>query len=144
MDELKILASIRFANDWWILLLPCALIALDVVTGLVNAWVKHNFKSFKMREGLGRKFGEVMILVVGELLSVGLQLPPYVMAGFSAYIMLMEVVSIFENLVKLGVPVPKFIRNALDIANDIINGDNELSDESKEIIQDLINKRKEE
>jgi phage-related holin len=43
----------------------------------------------------------------------------------------MELISICENLEKLGVPIPKFIKKALMVANTEINEDDK-KDDSKE------------
>ena len=67
-----------------------------------------------MREGLVKKCGEITILAIGQLFTVGLVLPTYIMSGISFYIIFMELISICENLQKMGVPVPKFIKKALD------------------------------
>lgn len=88
--------------------------AIDILTGSLNAWAKSAFKSFKMREGLVKKCGEITILAIGQLFTVGLVLPTYIMSGISFYIIFMELISICENLQKMGVPIPKFIKKALD------------------------------
>ena len=88
--------------------------AVDILTGSLNAWAKSNFKSFKMREGLVKKCGEITILAIGQLFTIGLVLPTYIMSGVSFYIIFMELISICENLQKMGVPIPKFIKKALD------------------------------
>lgn len=124
MNELKaLLASVKFANDTWMFLIPGILMAIDVITGTINAWAINDFKSFKMREGLIKKFGEVIVLVLGELFTVGMNLPAGIMVGFSAYIILMELISICENLKKMGVPIPKFISKALSNAENTFEGD---------------------
>lgn len=110
----EVLSNLHFQNDWWTLLLPCVMIGIDFVTGLIYAWASRTFQSSKMRTGLSKKAGELAILVVGEALSVALCLPKYIMAGVSIYIVIMELMSIFENLDRMGVPVPKAIRNVVN------------------------------
>lgn len=141
MEEFKSLANIRFASDWWVLLLPCSLMAVDFLTGFIGAWLTGHLKSFKMREGLAKKAAEIALLIVGELITIGLLIPKYVLTGLSVYVILMEVVSLFENFDKLGVPIPKIIKKALGVAEDVITGE-ELSDESKDNIKKLIKERK--
>lgn len=113
-DFRKILENIEFANEIWVFIIPGVLMAVDILTGSLNAWAKSSFKSFKMREGLVKKCGEITILVIGQLFTVGLVLPTYIMSGISFYIIFMELISICENLQKMGVPIPKFIKKALD------------------------------
>ena len=130
MDVMNIdFSDVQFTNAYWVLFLPCALMALDVLTGVTHAWMTGHLKSYRMREGLGRKAGELTILVMGALFTAAISLPPYIMGFFSLYIIVMELVSICENLKKLGIPIPKFIDRALgNIENKIQNG----SDTKKE------------
>lgn len=109
-----ILDKVKFANEIWVFIIPGVLMAVDILTGSLNAWAKSNFKSFKMREGLVKKCGEITILAIGQLFTIGLVLPTYIMSGVSFYIIFMELISICENLQKMGVPIPKFIKKALD------------------------------
>lgn len=109
-----ILDKVKFANEIWVFIIPGVLMVVDILTGSLNAWAKSNFRSFKMREGLVKKCGEITILAIGQLFTVGLVLPTYIMSGISFYIILMELISICENLQKMGVPIPKFIKKALD------------------------------
>lgn len=126
MDVMNIdFSDVQFTNAYWVLFLPCALMALDVLTGVTHAWMTGHLKSYRMREGLGRKAGELTILVMGALFTAAISLPPYIMGFFSLYIVVMELVSICENLKKLGIPIPKFIDRALgNIENKIQNGSN--------------------
>lgn len=124
-----VLKQIKFANDFWVVMLPAILMALDIVTGFVNAWSKNDIKSSVMRQGLARKFGELVAIAIGQLFFYGVGLPKYIVAGISTYIILMELISICENLKKLGVPIPKFISRALASAEKQID---EIGDEEKE------------
>lgn len=110
----NILDKVKFANEIWVFIIPGVLMAIDILTGSLNAWAKSNFKSFKMREGLVKKCGEITILAIGQLFTIGLVLPTYIMSGISFYIIFMELISICENLQKMGIPIPKFIKKALD------------------------------
>lgn len=143
MEELKVLAGIKFANDYWVLLLPCSLMAIDFLTGFVNAWLTGHIKSYVMREGLAKKCGEVALLVTGEVLTLGLSVPVYIVAGVSVYIILMEIISLFENLEKLGVPIPRFVKRALGNVDDVIQGDN-LSEDTKKNLKKVIDKKRKE
>lgn len=116
-----VLSSFHFANMVWVLIIPCVLMAVDFAAGLLNAWLKGEVKSAKMRNGLGKKIGELVILLLGELFSYGMGLPKGLLEGVSLYIILMELLSIFENLAKLGVPIPSFFSKALEDASENIN-----------------------
>lgn len=114
MEDFKtLLDNVKFVNEIWVFVIPAVLMALDIITGSLNAWSKGDFKSYKMRQGLVKKCGEITVLMIGELFTAGMILPVYVMSGVSFYIIFMELISICENLQKMGVPIPKFIRKAL-------------------------------
>ena len=117
--------NLSFANYLWIFLLPCCLMALDFITGFVGAWAKRNIKSYVMRAGLAKKLGELVAITVGELFVVAFSLPRYIAGAISFYIVIMELVSICENLNKLGVTIPKPILRALGEVNDKIQNGNE-------------------
>lgn len=114
--------GVRFSENYWIFIIPVVLMLIDFATGIINAWATNHLKSFKMREGLSKKAGELAILAIGELFTVGLSIPIYVITFLSLYIILMEIISICENLKKMGVKIPKFIDNALDDAENKIDG----------------------
>lgn len=119
MDELlQFVSQFDFRNEWWVLFTPLIIMGVDIITGVVKAWVSKNFEASIMRTGLGKKAGEVAILIVGELLSYALNLPGIVMDAVSFYIIFMEAMSIMENVNQLGIPIPKFVRDAINNAND--------------------------
>lgn len=119
MEELLQFASrFDFRNEWWVLFTPLIIMGVDIITGVVKAWANKNFDTSIMRTGLGKKAGEAAILIVGELLSYALNLPDIVMNAVSFYIIFMETMSIMENINQLGIPIPKFVRDAINNAND--------------------------
>lgn len=123
-NAIELLKSLKFTNAFWVLIAPLVLMGADVVTGYLSAWVKGKVKSCVMRSGLVKKFGEITVLCLGKMFEFALGLPEIVMTVISGYIILMELVSIMENLIKMGVSVPKFVQKALtQTANEIQNDD---------------------
>lgn len=120
MDVIK---ELHFASRLWIIALPALFMALDICTGLVYAWESGTFKSSKMREGLGKKFGELTYIVIGVAVTVAMTLPEYLVIGIATYILFMELLSIVENCDKLGAPIPGFVRKALAQANESLQND---------------------
>ena len=119
MEDLYTLVSqFQFRNELWVLFIPLGLMAIDILTGVIKAWGQSDFKPSIMRAGLAKKAGEILILVAGEIISYGLNLPEAVMNAASFYIIFMEVMSILENLDKLGVPIPKFVKDAINNLDD--------------------------
>lgn len=125
-DILQFVSQFHFRNELWVLFIPLGLMAIDVLTGVIKAWAHNDFKSAIMRAGLAKKAGEIMILVVGELISYGMLLPDSIMNGISFYIIFMEIMSIMENLDELGIPIPKFVRDVINNVDDKLqHGDKE-------------------
>lgn len=136
MNNIKsFLEQVKFVNEVWVFMIPGILMAIDILTGSLNAWAKRDFKSYKMRQGLVKKCGEVTILGIGELFTIGMILPTYIMSGISFYIIFMELISICENLQKMGVPIPKFIKKALSDTEKALE-DKESVDSKKEDTDD--------
>ncbi len=104
---------LQFNNEIWLLIIPVLLMALDILTGYINAWKKHEIKSQKMRDGLGKKVAEICYIIIGFVFrfATGLSSIAYFL---SMYVTYMELVSILENADKLGVPIPKFISDKLN------------------------------
>lgn len=139
---IEVLQSFRFRNEWWVLVLPISLMAIDVVTGLLKAFVTKTFQSSVLRAGGCKKAGEVAVLGVGELFTCALVLPDYVMIMVSAYIVFMEIMSIIENVDKLGVPIPAFVRDVVNNVDDQLYN-HHLSEAEIAEIKELIEKNKE-
>lgn len=109
-DLREVMAS---AEDYKLLLLPFILMVLDFLTGITHAWATGHLKSYKMREGLNKKVGEICILLVGYIFTWTINAPKYLMIGLTIYIVIMELISLSENLDKMGVPLPKPLKKAL-------------------------------
>lgn len=110
---MEIFKDITFTHDWWALVLPCILMVLDIITGYYNAWKKKKVSSKKMRDGLGKKLAEIVYIVIGLVVSLAFNIKP---VGYfiSFYVIYMEIVSITENCEKLGLPMPKKIKDKLN------------------------------
>ena len=121
--NIEVFEAIHFKSNTWVFLLPLALMALDIITGLCKAYNMQDFKSKKMRTGLSKKIGEIAIIVIGELFQIGLCLPTYIMSCVSLYITFMELMSIMENLNTIGVPIPHFFKKVLKEVDESLNAD---------------------
>lgn len=94
------------------LIVVLLLIIIDMVTGMVQASINGVFDSTKVRQGLAHKCSEFVFIVIGilvdALLYVGVDLDlgitfnsPVTMVIMTA-IILMEMASILENLIKIN------------------------------------------
>lgn len=108
-----IVEAIKFRDDAWIFLVPFSLMVFDILTGVIHAWAIGHLKSYRMREGLSRKFAEISVLVIVQIFVYGMNIPKCILNFFSFYVCFMEIVSLCENLKKMGVKLPKFIDKAL-------------------------------
>lgn len=91
-------------------------IALDLLTGLIKAFKEKTYTSSVMREGLFHKCGSIICIGFGWLvdyaqtfIDIGVTLP--IAISICAYIILMEIGSIIENLGKINPQiVPKKLK----------------------------------
>ena len=91
-------------------LLACNI--LDILTGFLRAYDQKNISSKKIKHGALSKISIWCIIAVSMIVSSYLKtdLTTYV----TGYYLIMEVVSIFEN-VSVFVPVPEKLKNILEI-----------------------------
>lgn len=124
LNVVDVLKSVDFRDKNWIVICPSILMVIDFLTGLIDACLRGHLKSFKMRDGLNHKAGELSILLVGEMITYGMNLPLIYMKGISLYIMLMEIVSICENLDRMGIWIPKWVKKFFRNAKETIDNAN--------------------
>lgn len=122
MDEL--IKEFHFTSIIWTFFLPLILMILDIITGYYNAWKNKEVSSSRLREGLGKKCGELAYLILGIAFKFAIG-SNAVIYFISIYICFMEIISLTENCSKLGVPIPSFIKHQLKECNDIINEEGE-------------------
>ena len=78
-----------------------------------------------------------MIILLTALVVYSVQWPHQIIAIVSVYMILMEIISIMENLDEIGVPIPKWIEKTINnVATDIdIGTSNAISeDDMKRLI----------
>ena len=84
---------------------------LDILTGFLRAYDQKSVSSKKMRHGALSKISIWCVVVVSMIVS------GYLKTDFTTYVtgyyLIMEVVSIFEN-VSVFVPVPEKLKNSLE------------------------------
>ena len=100
---------ITFSAPYWEVLLPAIFALADVITGLLQAQINGTKNSSVMRKGLYRKAGEILIVGLAWVFCLATAFPIDLAGYIAAYIVLMEVLSISENLKLAGVPVPDWV-----------------------------------
>lgn len=114
MESIQQVANIiHFNASWKILIIPLILMGFDILTGFINAWKKKEIDSSKLRDGIVHKFGEMIIIILSLFLQYSLGLPKEISTFIAIYIVIMECISILENCEKLGVKVPKWLKERL-------------------------------
>ena len=92
----------------------CILILLDILCGVTAAARSRALDSSIMRDGLYNKVGELLLLSTATIVEFGLDIPPFdqlgippeVMGAVCAYIAVMELLSIIENICKINPELP--------------------------------------
>lgn len=89
--------------DWVLMIITCAFILLDIISGFVKACVNHDIRSGKMWLGIMKKAAYFIIMVLAILceygqqhIDLGLTVP--LVAPACALIILTELASILENV----------------------------------------------
>ena len=117
-------ALAALAEDYgMILLLGCAFISLDLVTGLAKAKISGTVSSAVGRKGFWRKSALLAALAFGICVD---KLMGVIIPGFASpvgrllglYIAVNEAISICENLNACGIRLPKILSSALESAGD--------------------------
>lgn len=110
--------QIHYTSMLWTFLLPAVAAAADILTGLIQAGINNCYNSSVMRKGLYRKLGELTCVILAYVVSVAISLPVNITAFVSVYIVIMEFISVLENLSAAGVPFPVWILRKLKKAAD--------------------------
>ena len=100
---------ITFSAPYWEVLLPAIFALADVITGLLQAQINGTKNSSVMRKGLYRKAGEILIVGLAWVFCLATAFPVDLAGYIAAYIVLMEALSVSENLKLAGVPVPDWV-----------------------------------
>lgn len=120
-------ALAALAEDYgMILLLGCAFISLDLVTGLAKAKISGTVSSAAGRQGFWRKAALLAALAFGICMDklMGVMIPSFaspVGRLLGLYIAVNEAISICENLDACGIRLPKILSSALESAGEKLN-----------------------
>ena len=129
MDWRYFVENFQFVSLGWAFILPISLEVIDFLTGYINACIKKERKSSIMRQGGGKKFGEAMCLLTAQLITWAMGIPTAFVYLVAMYISFMELISIIENVKKLGVPAPTGVDNVIDNIKDELFEDRDEQDD---------------
>ena len=106
-----------------VIILVCIMI-IDYITGMISAWVNAELSSKKGIIGIVKKICYLFAiaaamgidwLIYSGMTQIGIQLDYTIFFGVlvTIWLIINEIISILENLAKIGVPMPKFLVNVI-------------------------------
>lgn len=102
--------KLNFSNMIWQIITPLIFLGADVISGYIQAFINHNLDSSKMRTGLLHKVLLMIVIVLSYVIAYSFNI--HIISTFVCiYIIIMEIMSIAENLKKAGVDLGKLRRN---------------------------------
>lgn len=103
---MQIINTLHFSNLAWQVGAVFIFILGDFATGLISAVIQNNVDSKKMRQGLLRKILLVLIVFLSFVIEYTFSIS-VISDIVCAYIIIMEIISILENLKKAGIDLGK-------------------------------------
>lgn len=94
------------------------LIVVDILTGIIKATKTHTLKSAIFRNGGYKKFLIILIIVLAWSIDKVYFGNDILYSVSCTYYIANEMISITENIAKLGVPIPKKILSVLYSMNN--------------------------
>ena len=125
-----------FGVHWYLFVLFLALNIADWLTGWMKSKINKKENSVKGWQGVLKKLGYwIMIFLafgisaglieIGTVIGIDLQITTLLGWFVLASLMINEIRSIIENLVEAGYNVPAILVNGLEVADKLINKDNQ-------------------
>ncbi|MEC0183626.1 phage holin family protein [Paenibacillus peoriae] len=93
---------------WW-------MVIIDFFTGWAAAWINGELKSRKGFYGIARKVAIFLLVTVAHLIDRVLGDSHYFRDAVIFFYLANELLSVIENVGRMGVPMPDVLRNAVKI-----------------------------
>lgn len=106
MNIEQIINSLNFTNIFWQGGATLIFMVGDIISGIVQAVINKNLDSQKMREGLLRKILLILIVILSFIFQYAFNIPT-ISKVVCIYLIVMEIISILENIKKAGVELGK-------------------------------------
>ena len=95
---------------------------LDMITGLLRAWLTKSLNSTLGMAGLIKKFAVFVVLAMTAgieyfFMHMGQDTNGIIIMGVASFFIVNEGLSILENCAQMGLPIPPVLYNALDKLN---------------------------
>ena len=120
-----------------IVMLICAMV-IDYATGIMAAWTNSELSSKRGVKGIVKKVGYLALVVAAMILdwlvfqglqqiNVDLHYSIFFAVFVTVWLIINELISTLENLSRIGVPIPNFMKKLIDRLKTTV----EKGDESK-------------
>ena len=106
MNIEQVINSLNFTTIFWQAGATLIFMVADIITGLIQAVINKNLDSQKMREGILRKALLILVVILSFISQYAFNIPA-ISKVVCIYIIVMEIISIFENIKKAGVDLGK-------------------------------------
>ena len=106
MDLAYIVKSFSFVSISWQLIMPLIFMLADIISGVIQAVINNDLDSKIMRQGLLRKCLLILVLFLSLIVEHGLGVSA-ISKTVAIYLVVMETISILENIQKAGVDLGK-------------------------------------
>lgn len=116
MEIEQIISELNFTSLTWQVIATLIFILGDIISGVISAIIQKNLDSQKMREGLLRKMLLLLIIALSFIVQFAFGLT-FISKTVCIYIIIMEIISILENIKKAGVDIGK-LGDLLKIKSD--------------------------
>jgi len=100
-----------------------AVMTIDYITGLISAFVNKELSSRVGTTGFARKLYVLLLISAVYLVESLMFETGHVGDGIAIAYIAIEFISITENGVKMGAPMPPYIKNLLDIVKSKTGGE---------------------
>lgn len=112
----------QFIGGWdKLAILLVTLVVIDYITGVASAWVNKELNSHKGRQGILSKICIFLVIGISVIIDDVLIANEIIILGqgalrtsFILFYVSNELISVVENLTKLGVPMPDKIKEVLE------------------------------
>lgn len=106
MNIEQIILNLNFTNIFWQGGATLIFMIGDIISGVIQAVINKNLDSQKMREGLLRKILLIVVIILSFIFQYAFNIP-IISKVVCIYLIVMEIISIMENLKKAGIDLGK-------------------------------------
>lgn len=106
MNIEQIINTLNFTNIFWQGGATLIFMIADIVSGVIQAIINKNLDSQKMREGLLRKILLILVVILSFIFQYAFNIPA-ISKVVCIYLIVMEIISILENIKKAGIDLGK-------------------------------------